>query len=93
MDIDNVLLNIKEIDKARGKGWDKARKEGKTFGDSCKECDIAERKAQCLKLLKVLGEPCEHTLYAGAGRTIRRVTRLIDCPVCMSELKKFLGGE
>lgn len=50
----------------------------------------AQNKAQCLKLLDVLKKPCKHTLYAGPGRTIRRVFRLIDCPPCMAEIEKLL---
>jgi hypothetical protein len=51
---------------------------------------LQSAKTAQLKLIECLLQPCKHTLYAGPGRTIRRISRLIDCPECMAELKKQL---
>ena len=47
-------------------------------------------KLQCLKLLKVMEEPCSH---AKPPFFLAHPSRLADCPECMAELKKDLGGE
>jgi hypothetical protein len=82
MDIKDVLLTDEEVAEAILKAKRGAIKEGKDSYEYYRIATLSERKAQCLKLLKVLEDE-------GIAQHLRYHKRK-KCPLC--ELKKMLEG-
>ena len=88
MNIDEVLLTRDELQDAFDAGY-----KGETGGKRCQNAEIAQNKAQCLKLLEWLKETCkEHPRYDEevGGSTYKYFMKCKYCPDCMSELESKL---